>query len=411
MRRHPKLIIFDLDGVIFKGQYLLRLSRRVGLFGHLRNLYRCLLYEMGVLPIDVLLREVYASFEGIRLAELRKAYDEMTLARGADQAVRELKARGAEVVIMSSGVPDLIVRDVADRLGADKGHGIEVGVAGEALSGEIGGGLTVADGKRIVIEKLMRDGGIGWEDVMVVADDINNLGVMMKAGISVGVNACRPVREIATYLVDGADLTGICGLLDVGDKPVDVWESWLQDARRKLVHVFAAGVPYVAALAFVPVIAALCVMIVVYSVSEWVRLNGYKVPLVSDVTALCIRRQERRRFVLAPVTLALGVAASLVLFSYEVATVTILIVAFSDSVAALVGRAWGTMRIPYNTSKSVQGSVAAFVVAYACAVFYFPVHVAVVAAIVSTLIESLPIGDDNVTVPIGTGLILTGMAG
>ncbi|MEE9558023.1 MAG: haloacid dehalogenase-like hydrolase, partial [Candidatus Brocadiales bacterium] len=184
MRRHPKLIIFDLDGVIFKGQYLLRLSRRVGLFGHLRNLYRCLLYEMGVLPIDVLLREVYASFEGIRLAELRKAYDEMTLARGADQAVRELKARGAEVVIMSSGVPDLIVRDVADRLGADKGHGIEVGVAGEALSGEIGGELIVADGKRIVIEKLMRDGGIGWEDVMVVADDINNLGVMMKAGIS-----------------------------------------------------------------------------------------------------------------------------------------------------------------------------------------------------------------------------------
>ncbi|MGR3294700.1 MAG: diacylglycerol/polyprenol kinase family protein, partial [Candidatus Bathyanammoxibius sp.] len=62
-------------------------------------------------------------------------------------------------------------------------------------------------------------------------------------------------------------------------------------------------------------------------------------------------------------------------------------------------------------SKSVQGSVAAFVVAYACAAFYLPVHVAAVAAIVSTLIESLPIGDDNVTVPIGTGLVLTWIVG
>ena len=93
------------------GQYLLRLSRRVGLFGHLRNLCRCLLYEMGVLPIDVLLREVYTSFEGMRLAELRKAYDEMTLAGGADQAVRELKVVDFPAVVAYDAYGGTILKE------------------------------------------------------------------------------------------------------------------------------------------------------------------------------------------------------------------------------------------------------------------------------------------------------------
>ncbi len=411
MKPHPKLIIFDLDGVIFRGQYLLRLSRRVGLFGHLYNVYRCLLYEMGMLPIDVLLREVYMSFKGIRLAELRKTYDEMPFIKGAGETVRELKARGCEVVVISSGVPDFIVRDVAEGLGADAGFGLEVEISSETLSGEIGGGLAVADGKSIVIEQLLRDKGVEWEDAVVVADDINNLGVMKKAGISIGVNACYHVRKSATYLVDGGDLTEVCTLLDVGDKAVDIWESWLQDARRKLVHVFVGAVPFVAALALVPTIAALCVMAVVYSIAEWVRLNGQVFPILGDVTAACLRHEERRHFVIAPITLVLGAVASLIFFSYVVSTVAILFVPFSDSAAAMVGRAWGTMRIPYNRSKSVQGSVAAFIVAFFCSVLYFPVQVAVVAALVSTLIESLPLGDDNVTIPIGTGLVLTWIVG
>lgn len=411
MKIHPKLIIFDLDGVIFRGQYLLRVSRHVSLIGYLRNLFKCLLFDVGKLPIDILLREIYMGFKGMRLSELWQAYNEMPLINGARETMEGLKARGYELAIISSGVPDFLVRDVASRLGADLGLGIEVAAPGDVLSGEIGGILAGAGGKCTLVEQLLKDRGLGWEEVVVVADDPNNLDIMEKAGMSIGVNASYPVRKSATYLVDSGDLREVIGFIEVGDMAVDAWEGWLQEARRKLVHAFAGAVPFVAVLAPVLTIASLCAVVVVYSISEWIRLNGKVVPLVGNITASCIRREERRHVVLAPITLTLGVIISLILFPYKVAVAVILILAFADSAATLVGRVWGTMRIPYNKYKSVQGSVAAFVVACICSALYFPLVAAVVAALVSSIIESLPIRDDNIAVPVGTGIVLTMLAG
>lgn len=367
---------------------------------------------MGILPIDVLLRDVYMGFKGVRLSELwRIYYDEMSLISGARETIEGLKAGGYELAIISSGVPDFLVRDIATRLDADLAFGPEVVASGQVLSGEIRGALADADGKCVLIEQLLRDRGLGWKDVVVVADDTNNLNIMEKAGISIGVNASYPVRKAATYLVDSGDLREVIGLIEVGDKAVDMWEGWLQEARRKLVHIFAAAVPFVAMLAPVLTIVSLCMVAVIYSISEWIRLNGRLLPLVGDITASCIRKEERRHFVLAPVTLALGVVVSLIIFPYEVAAAVILILAFADSAATLVGRAWGTRRIPYNRSKSIQGSAAAFMAAYLCAALYFPLVAAGVAALVSSLIESLPIKDDNISVPVGTGIVLMAMAG
>lgn len=411
MKVHPKLIIFDLDGVIFRGQYLLRLSRRLGLPGYLRNLFKCLLYDMGVLLVDVLLREVYMGFKGVRQSTLWQVYEEMPLIRGVYETVKGLKARGCEVIIVSSGVPDFLVGDVVERLGADLGFGLDVAVSGDTLSGEIGGVLADAGGKCVLIEQLLRERGLRWEEAVVVADDPNNLNIMKKAGVSIGVNASYTIRRSATYLVDSGNLREVLDLIDVGDMAVDIWGSWLQDARRKLIHVFAAVVPFMAGLAPALTLTSLCALVVVYTAAEWTRLNGKTFPLVGHITASCIRSEERRHFVLAPITLTLGVVISLIFFSYEVSVAVILILAFADSIAALVGRAWGTRRIPYNRSKSVQGSAAAFMVAYLCAALYFPVMVSAVAAIVSTLIESLPIGDDNIAIPVGTGIVLTVMVG
>ncbi|MFQ5956697.1 MAG: hypothetical protein ACE5KK_02865, partial [Candidatus Brocadiales bacterium] len=279
------------------------------------------------------------------------------------------------------------------------------------LTGEIGGVLADAGGKRAVVEKLLSDRGLGWEEVVVVADDPNNLNIMEKAGISIGVNASYPVRKSSTYLVDSGDLSEVIDLIEVGDKTVDIWQGWLQEARRKLLHALAAVVPFVAVMAPVLTIAFLCMAVVIYSISEWVRLHGKVVPVVGDITASCIRKEEWRHFVSAPVTLTLGIVVSLTIFPYEVAAAVILILAFADSAATLVGRARGTVRIPYNISKSVQGSAAAFMVACLCSVLYFPLAAAVVAALVSSLIESLPIRDDNITVPVGTGIVLTAIAG
>ncbi|MFQ5957162.1 MAG: hypothetical protein ACE5KK_05265, partial [Candidatus Brocadiales bacterium] len=108
------------------------MSRHVSLTGYLRNLFKCLFYHIGRLPMDVLLRDIYMGFKGVRLSELWQIYNEMPLIKGAQETMKGLKDRGCELAIISSGVPDFLVRDLAaKRLGADLGVGLKVVTSGD----------------------------------------------------------------------------------------------------------------------------------------------------------------------------------------------------------------------------------------------------------------------------------------
>ena len=81
-------------------------------------------------------------------------------------------------------------------------------------------------------------------------------------------------------------------------------------------------------------------------------------------------------------------------------------VALSDSLAAIVGERWGRHRIPYNRAKTMEGSLAFFVMAVASGLFYFPLSVALPAAAAATVVESLRLEAwDNFFVPITTGFV------
>ena len=100
------------------------------------------------------------------------------------------------------------------------------------------------------------------------------------------------------------------------------------------------------------------------------------------------------------------------------------ILAAGDSAATLVGRRVGGPRLPWNGDKSVAGSLAFAVcgsaAGIALALWVRPavtpvpapgaiVAATVAAAVVAALVESLPVGlDDNISVPIGAGLVLLG---
>jgi len=140
--------------------------------------------------------------------------------------------------------------------------------------------------------------------------------------------------------------------------------------------------------------------------SEWARLNGIGFPALGYITRLCVRTGERRRFAFAPVTLALGILLSLMLFPALIASITIAILACADSMATIVGKFYGKIRIPYNHKKSLEGSAAFLIIAFICAAIYLPLKTALIVSLVSCIIESLPVKHDNISIPLGTGLFL-----
>lgn len=148
MHEHnKKLIVFDVDGVTFKSLFILYLSRSMGFLSYLRTIFLCLRVDIGIISIERLLFETYKKFRGASLEQVWSVYWNVALIKNAQQAISEIRARGHEVVLVSSGVPNFLIYDLARRLNANYGYGIEVGIENDKLTGVAGGMLSQQGGK------------------------------------------------------------------------------------------------------------------------------------------------------------------------------------------------------------------------------------------------------------------------
>ncbi|MDP6924556.1 MAG: haloacid dehalogenase-like hydrolase [Candidatus Scalindua sp.] len=414
---NKKLIIFDVDGVIFKSQLLLSFSRYSGILNYLKAMYLCFLFCINSLNIRVLLERIYINIKGLKEDDLWRVYHKMKIVQNAEETIREISKKGHVVALISSGVPDFLIKDLTDKLHADCGYGIVVEIKSGVCTGKIGGSLSYSEGKIQIVEEMLKKRNMTWDDVVVVGDDRNNLDIMELAKVSIGFNSYYPVRKRAKYLADGNDLRKVLDFINIENEPTfDELSAGLehesssargQELRRKGIHTCALFIPLLAGVNYMLALELLLAITVVYAVSECARLNGVCFPVLSYITSSCVRSGERRRFAFAPVTLALGVLLSLVLFPTLIAYVTIAILACADSLATIVGKFYGRIRIPYNHKKSIEGSAAFFITALICAAIYLPLKTALIVSLVSCIIESLPVNHDNITIPLGTGLFLS----
>ena len=365
---NKKLIVFDTDGVIFESQLLLRISRSAGILNYLRTLFLCFLFSINLINIRELLDRVYVMFRGFKEDDLWQVYHSMRQMKYVEETIRYIRDRGHCVALVSSGIPDFLMKHLSGRLNANCGYGIGMKMDNGVFAGKVGGLLSFPDGKVKVVEQLLKVNRITWEDVVVVGDDRNNLDIMELAKVSIGFNSYHPVRRKAKYLVDSHDMRKVLDCINLEDNPSfdelssslkqEISFSWMQEFRRKGVHVCSVSIPFLANVSYLSTLKLLIIITIVYTFAEWVRLNGFRIPVLNFVTRLCVRPDERRRFALAPLTLSSGVILSLILFPELIACVVIMIVACADSMATMIGMFYGRVKLPYNRKKSMEGSVA-----------------------------------------------------
>ena len=175
---------------------------------------------------------------------------------------------------------------------------------------------------------------------------------------------------------------------------------------RKTIHFLIALAPSMAAINKMATIVILLTGVLSYTLMEYLRLSGVKVPLISSVTGMASRKRDMGRFVMGPVTLGLGALLALLLYPSPAAAIAIYALAFGDGIASLVGKLFGRIRPGFLFGKSVEGCFACFTVvllsAYAvCG----QLHVALVAAFTAMIIEAMPLEDyDNLIIPVIVGL-------
>jgi dolichol kinase len=278
------------------------------------------------------------------------------------------------------------------------------------LTGDVSGPLTRPEGKLDFVARVVAQEGIAWRDVVVVGDDVNNLDVMRRAGLSVGFHASYAVRREADCLVEEDDLWGILPYVihnrlaahprgaPLATKP------WHRELLRKILHLTAAASPFLLSRFPVATSALLLWGVGVYVVLEACRINGLRLPVVHWLARCVMRRRERREAAMGPLTLALGVFVAFWCLPRPIALASILIAAVGDSLAAVVGSHWGRVPWPHNASKTLEGSIAFLFSAVFCAAVYLPLDRAMMLAFLATAIESLQFEDwDNFVTPVGAG--------
>jgi len=178
------------------------------------------------------------------------------------------------------------------------------------------------------------------------------------------------------------------------------------EVLRKSIHLLIALVPLLATWNKGFTVALLASGVILYTYCELMRLRGFEIAVISRITAMAARKRDAGKFVLGPVTLGIGAMLALVLYPNPAASIAIYALAFGDGLSSLVGRMFGTIRIPFTGGKSVEGSLTCFFAvltsAYALTGDFAK---SALLALIATVVEALPSKDmDNILLPVVTGI-------
>ncbi|MEJ2271456.1 MAG: HAD-IB family phosphatase, partial [Candidatus Bathyarchaeota archaeon] len=406
-----KLIVFDVEGIIIpKNRYLVfEISRKVGLLGFLKIILLGVLYETGLLNLDSAMKKIFLMFKGLSEKEADRLYRQIPLIPGVEEVFETLKKKGYITALISSGIPFSAVKDLAQKFGSDYAYGVETEVINGCLTGIIGGDVLKPGGKAIVLKKILEKENLTREECVVVADDRNNLSMFPLCGLKIGYNPDSALTLKSDFVTKGA-LTEI--LFPITNEHFENSQQKISKRRgvREMIHISSFFISFVSIYLIGNNLTSFLILLIalIYTISEVARVRGKNLPILSAITLNAVNKTEFYEFATAPINFALGIAISLLAFPAPVRYVAITTLTLGDGFAHVFGMKFGKHHLPFNKGKNLEGSIFGFLFAFLGALLFIDPTRALTAAAFGMIIEALPLPlNDNLTMPITTGLILT----
>ena len=405
-KQYQGLVVFDVDGVIFRNIFLIRIAWSTGLRNYLRTLLLGWRYYTNSIDSKALLDEGFKLIRGFNAQKALRIAKGIRRSHHIKQTMRILQERGYFISLVSSGIPNFILSHLSREIGTDHFSGIETTIK----DGNIDAGDFKLQPKDEIVEELLSQLGLGWNDVATVVDDPNNLTLMKKSNIGIGFNPSRIIRANADIVVDGYNMLEIIPHIlpknQLPDKMSLKKQLFKRELYRKTIHFLGVPLPFLALLHKPAVAVLLSAVILIYMFSELFRTIGIHLPFISHITKRSERITETRSIITGPISLTAGILFTLFAFSSKIYIPAILIVCISDSVSSLVGRKFGKIRLPLY-DRTFEGSVAFYIASLAILVFFLPLRQALLTALVPTVLELImPNYLDNLLIPIGTALFM-----
>lgn len=400
-------MVFDVEGVLIpRNRLFFEVGRSLGVVPLLKILLYGFLYEVGAVRLTEALKRLYKVARGAKVDLFIRSYEKLPLMPNAKEVFARLKAENCKTALISSGLPTFLVEKLSETLGADYAVGVEVGIEGEVLTGEIGGDVIRDKGKALVFGEFVESERLSLKDCVVVADDRNNASLFVKEVRKIGYSPDFVIRAKADVVVDGRFskiLPAVNGETRSRRLPSK------SDIFRETIHGSGFFVPLIALWIGLPLAVLMIVAVIAFYVaSEWARLRGKNMPVISLITRHAASQAELCEFALAPIYFAVGILFTLLLFPARASGAAIAIFALGDSTASLIGSTLSGRPLPFNRAKTLEGSLGGFFFAFLAGSLFVSPWLALVGAAVAMIVEYLPLPvNDNVLMPLCTGLALT----
>ena len=401
-----RIVVFDVEGVLIpKNRFFFEVGKSLGFIKMIKILFYGFLYEAGILKLQSVLQHVFNESKGVSLETLTAIFEKIPATPFLKNVFSQIKMRNCKIALISSGLPTVIVKKLADEVGADYAYGIEAETKDGKLTGKIWGDAIVPEGKLKILNQILTAEGLRLSDCVIVADDRNNRCVFLPGMLKIGFNPDFVIRVKADRVVNGK-LSAIIPIIE--GEPHKRSFPTTNDFLREDIHASGFFMPVFASLIGVPTVGALIFGIaLIYTISELWRLEGRELSFISAITRHAANQSELRGFAAAPLYFAFGILFTLIVFPAPASYAAIAMFCLGDSVASLFGGLISTS-LPFNKGKTWEGSLAGFFFAFLAGTFFVHPLLAFIGAAIAMTVEVLPLPvNDNVLVPIITGVALT----
>lgn len=180
---------------------------------------------------------------------------------------------------------------------------------------------------------------------------------------------------------------------------------------RQMVHlsgllfvIFAQFVGREAAISYFSLIALFFFMYAWYVRNQEKRLESFLGRFESKFRDFTMQFERKGA---NPFTGALffyvGCTLAFVFFPFTVASAACAMLSVGDALSTLIGKKFGKRKIG---SKTFEGSLACFLGSLAAGAFFVNPYLAVAGAAAAALTELVPRVDDNLTIPLASGLVM-----
>jgi phosphoserine phosphatase len=135
--------------------------------------------------------------KGIPRSKVEAMAKKLRCVPGAWGFVRGLKARGADIVLITGG-PQEVAEEARRKFGADQVFSNEFLYDDGHLTGEVRAHVT-PELKGSIVKDLIRARGLQRGEVMAAADGLMDLHLLRSAGIRLGINSHGRLKGVVDY--------------------------------------------------------------------------------------------------------------------------------------------------------------------------------------------------------------------